>query len=362
MKTFVTLGVATAIACGGSALAQTSGAVLDADRGITLALERADRATAERWLDADFSWIDPDGILYFKDDAFRAGLRPLVGTGDGVQVVEHNYNRVVFVQRSDGRARYSGRFWVQRPAGWRLLHMTDVEVRPRGYQPVRPDFEVPCINPCRELPWKPVGAGEKAALEGWKEQESSAAGWVKRTAENYDQRPVNTFAGAAPPKSQRIPIVEKVFGAQPHVSPASPILWVRSWDFDDAVVAIMIQPAYGDKAYWASRIFADINGVWQMAESYHNYIQHAPIMTAVPVAASKDPRAMAPLGARSSSDTCQGRETRDERRFTSTPHTRAARRDTPGSLLCAGGTSAVARRRPQRRTDCLPDLRSPRAC
>lgn len=265
-----------------AAAAQAVSPVIEADRILTQALDTGDRAAAERLLDADFSWIDPEGILYFKDDAFRARLRPLVGTGPGVTLVQHDYKTVVFVQRSEGTTSYSGRFWVRRPEGWRLLHMTDIAVRARDYQPVRPNFDVPCINPCGELPWKPIGAGEKAALEGWKEQESSAAGWVKRTADNYDQRPVNTYAGAAPPKSQRIPIVEKVFSATPRVSPASPILWVRSWDFDEAVVAIMIQPAYGDKAYWASRIFANIDGRWQMAESYHNHIQAAPIMTAVP--------------------------------------------------------------------------------
>ena len=294
MRKFIGIAVVAGLVCAGPAFAQAGSPVIEADRILTLALEKGDRAAAEGLLDADFSWVDPDGILYFKDDAFRAGLRPLVGTGSGVAVVEHRYNRVVFVQRSEASARYSGRFWVQRPEGWRLLHMTDIAVRRRDYQPIRPDFEVPCINPCGVLPWRPIGAGERAALEGWKEQESSAAGWVKRTADNYDQRPVNTYMGAAPSKAERIPIVQKVFGATPRVAPAAPILWVRAWDFGDAVVAIMIQPAYGDKAYWASRIFANIGGLWQMAESYHNHIENAPIMTAVPLSASKDPRGTAP--------------------------------------------------------------------
>jgi hypothetical protein len=45
---------------------------------------------------------------------------------------------------------------------------------------------------------------------------------------------------------------------------------------------IACQPTYGEKAYWASRVFAKIDGVWQMAESYHNYIAASPVMTAVP--------------------------------------------------------------------------------
>ncbi len=31
-------------------------------------------------LDAEFSWVDPDGLCYAtKDEAFRAGVKPLVG-------------------------------------------------------------------------------------------------------------------------------------------------------------------------------------------------------------------------------------------------------------------------------------------
>src|SRR5437588_239321 len=37
---------------------------------------------------------------------------------------------------------------------------------------VRPDFDVPCLNPCKEVPYKPISASEKAALENWQDQES----------------------------------------------------------------------------------------------------------------------------------------------------------------------------------------------
>ena len=63
---------------------------------------------------------------------------------------------------------------------------------------------------------------------------------------------------------------------------AAPALWARTWDFGDAVVAIMLQPTYGGKAYWSSRIFANHNGFWKMEQSYHTTIQNAPRMTAVP--------------------------------------------------------------------------------
>ena len=38
-------------------------------------------------------------------------------------------------------------------------------------------------------------------------------------------------------------------------------------------MVIMIQPAWGGKAYWSSRIFCNHNGFWKMEESYHTTIQ-----------------------------------------------------------------------------------------
>jgi hypothetical protein len=56
---------------------------------------------------------------------------------------------------------------------------------------------------------------------------------------------------------------------------------------------ISCQPTYGDKAYRSSRVLAPLDGVWMMMESYHNYIDASPVMTAVPIDQSKDPRAAA---------------------------------------------------------------------
>ena len=59
-------------------------------------------------------------------------------------------------------------------------------------------------------------------------------------------------------------------------------MWVRSWDFGDAVVAIMVQPTDGGKAYWSSRVYGNHDGFWVMEESYHNTIKASPVMVGVP--------------------------------------------------------------------------------
>jgi hypothetical protein len=74
---------------------------------------------------------------------------------------------------------------------------------------------------------------------------------------------------------------------QPVVGTA-PVLYARTWDFGDSVVAVELQPTWGGKAYWSSRVFANHgNGFWKMEESYHTTIQAAPLMTAVNPAKAK---------------------------------------------------------------------------
>lgn len=260
-----------------------------ADQAVTQALINGDRAAAEKLLDADFSWVDPDG-LYFatKDEAFRAGVKPLVGVGANVKVLERNYNKVIYLERSQDEKKFSGHFWVQRPAGWRLLHINDLEVRQRDYQTVPTTFGVPCVNPCQRLPYKPLGAGEKSALAAWQEQENGQGGWAKRVADNLDQRAINTYGGRSASKKDRLAQQEKGRLANPNRPEigAAPVVYGRAWDFNDAVVWVQLQPTYGDKPYWSSRIYANINGLWQMAESYHTYIKDAPVMAPVPASSA----------------------------------------------------------------------------
>jgi hypothetical protein len=260
--------------------------IVSADKTLAAALSKGDKTTANKWLDPDFSWIDAEGIMWAKEDAFRASLKPLMDWNDDVKVTEHKYGKsVVWIQWNEGN-KYSARFWVKRPAGWKLLHLTEIAAMPkRDFQAAEPTYDIPCNNPCKAVPYKPLSAGEKAALDEWQEQESSQAGWEKHVADNMDQRAVSTYGGASPSKADRIAGMNKRKSANPTAPKvgAAPAYWIRTWDFGDAVVMVSVQPTYGDKAYWSSRVLAPNDaGLWQMMESYHNYILASPVMTATP--------------------------------------------------------------------------------
>ncbi|MGH9679490.1 MAG: hypothetical protein ACRD4Y_06040 [Candidatus Acidiferrales bacterium] len=82
-------GVLAALASRPAAAADD--AVVKADQAVVAALAKGDKAAANKWLDPDFTWIDSEGIMWAKTDAFRAGLKPLVPSGPDTKVLEHKY-------------------------------------------------------------------------------------------------------------------------------------------------------------------------------------------------------------------------------------------------------------------------------
>lgn len=277
---------------GGAALSLVTGVpaaaaddpVVQADRALVNALEKGQRAAAEKLLDKDFTWIDSQGIMWEKDDALDAKLKPLIPDAGKSEITEHKYGKVVWIQENVGND-YVAHFWVERPAGWRLLHTNEIAVdKSLAVKEVRPNFAVPCTNPCQVIPYKPLTANEKAALEGWLDQEAGSGNHDAHLGDNL--RSVHSENGVQPPKAERMAATARAMADpairnRPPVGVA-PVLWMRSWDFGDAVVSIMLQPTYGGKAYWSSRVFGNHNGFWMMEESYHTTIQASPVMTAVP--------------------------------------------------------------------------------
>lgn len=258
--------------------------VVQADRALVHALEKGDKAAAEKLLDEDFSWVDSQGIMWAKDEAFQAGIKPLIPDASVAKITEHKYGKVVWIQENVGN-NYVAHFWVQRPAGWRLLHTNEIAVdKSLAVKEVRPNFPVPCINPCQMIPYKPLTANEKAALAGWLDQEAGTGNHDAHLGENL--RSVHSENGVQPPKAERMAATARAM-ADPEIRNrppvgVAPVLWMRMWDFGDAVVSVMLQPTYGGKAYWASRVFGNHNGFWMMEESYHTTIQASPVMTALP--------------------------------------------------------------------------------
>ena len=257
--------------------------VVQADKALAAAYAKGDMAAAAKFFDNDFSWITTDGIMMERPDVLRAGLKPLV-TGADMKIIEFKYgDRVVWIQNSQGQ-KFAAHFWVKRPEGWRLLHINEIAVQPA--EPganYRAPYSIPCDNPCKEVPYKPLSASEKAMLAAWQDQEggtgrhdihmgdnliavnSNSDGAARQAAQQTAARggAAGRGAGAAAAGQGAAPAgADGTVATGRFTVGAAPALWGRSWDFGDAVVVIMVQPTYGGKAYWSSRIFGNHNGFW----------------------------------------------------------------------------------------------------
>jgi len=256
----------------------TDDAVANTDKAFVQAYEKGDMAAVKKLLDADFTWIDTDGVYYSKDDALALGLKPLVPGGSDVKIVEHKYGKVVWIQENQGN-KYAAHFWVERPNGWKLLHNSEIATRPAAENPDgRSPYAIPCVNPCQVMPYVAVTANEKAAIKGWQEQEDGTPEhWRMHIGD--DQVVIGSYGVST--KMDRWNGISKRNPNAPRVGVA-PVLFTRMWDLGTAVVAIMLQPTYGGKAYWSSRVFApNKDGLWMMMESYHTTIQASGVMNEV---------------------------------------------------------------------------------
>jgi hypothetical protein len=256
----------------------TDDTVATADKAFVQAYEKGDMAAVKKLLDVDFTWIDTDGVYYAKDDALALGLKLLVPSGGDVKIVEHKYGKVVWIQENQGN-KYAAHFWVERPTGWKLLHNSEIATRPASENPDgRSPYAIPCVNPCQVMPYVAVTDNEKAAIKGWQEQEDGVPEhWRMHIGD--DQVVIGSYGVST--KVDRWNGISKRNPNAPKVG-VSPVLFARMWDLGTAVVAIMIQPTYGGKAYWSSRVFApNKDGLWMMMESYHTTIQASGVMNEV---------------------------------------------------------------------------------
>lgn len=275
----VTLAAACAAVANAAPAAGGDDPVATVDRAFVQAYEKGDMTAVKKYLDADFTWIDTDGVLYFKDDVLALGMKPLVPSGSDIKIVEHKYGKVVWIQENQGN-KYAAHFWVERPAGWRLLHNSEIATRPASENPDgRSPYAIPCVNPCQVMPYTPVTANEKAAIAAWKEQEDGTPEhWNLHVADT--QVVVNSYGVST--KADRWAGIQKREQSKGPKIGVSPLLFNRMWDLGTAVVSIMCQPTYNGKAYWASRIFApNKDGLWMMMESYHTTIQASGVMNEV---------------------------------------------------------------------------------
>jgi hypothetical protein len=312
-------------------------AVLQANGALVRSFERDDTATVDRLLDPDFTWIDSSGVVRSKEEvllglprtvasssassgtnaassgkeatgkAATAAPKPASGIWSDAKVVEHVYGQTGGQTAGQPLGQVAGqagslasgpagviliargkvhilRVWVKRSTGWRLLHIneiTQLAQAPVGDAAVPSEAGVvtPCINPCKSVPFTPPTPDDQAAFSSWQQMETGSSVrdmdvWGAQVTEDCL---IVDSAGSDPlSKAERMAKTLKQKQAGVLTNEAVPLLQARMFDFGDTVMMVSEHQPYGGKPYWATRLWNNRSGHYQMFISFHTTIQDVP--------------------------------------------------------------------------------------
>jgi uncharacterized protein DUF4440 len=255
-------------------------AVLRANAALEAALQKADKAETAQLLDAELTWVLPEGVVQTKREIL-AKLPELVAVrGDDAQVTERMYGQVAVVQVHRGQA-HSLRVWAKSAEGWRLLHAGEI-VQPAKPDASGPGIETPCINPCTTVPFKPKSAAEEAVLASWQQMETGAynhsgAEWGAHAAEEFQV--VSSWSNKPMAKADRVAAYDKLRENGVHANTVAPLVWAHMWEFGDTIFMLAEHTRYGGKPDIASRVWVNREGHWLLAVSYHTIVQAMSALT-----------------------------------------------------------------------------------
>ncbi|HTM40500.1 MAG TPA: nuclear transport factor 2 family protein, partial [Terriglobales bacterium] len=149
------------LACAQPLVADTRGAVVQADAALLHALASRDHAAVAARLDPEFTWIDSQGKTQNRAMVMQ-NFPPPAYAGEQIQVREYGNAAIV---RADRGQMHVLRIWVRRPDGWRALLYQEVLQVAKSETPGPGSRN--CENPCRSIPFTPQTANEKSAIASW---------------------------------------------------------------------------------------------------------------------------------------------------------------------------------------------------
>jgi hypothetical protein len=263
-------------------------AVAAANRAFEEAWAKSDRATVDRALEPDFTWIDPAGILLNREEVLGNWPQP-AASSDGGEVTERIYGRVALLQIHAHKAHVLRVFVDEGKHGWHLLHIIETVQAPPldeypqpnetiAVVPSETGVETECINPCRTVPFLPSTSNGRAALAAWQQMEIGAAAqdmkaWGLRVA---DEAVIVDSAGGAITKADRITGTKEHQGDAASSNEAPPLVGAHMVDLGDVVLMIAEQQPYDGQPFRATYVMVNRDGRFQMAVSYHSTIRDVP--------------------------------------------------------------------------------------
>jgi hypothetical protein len=260
----------------GSAFAEETKAVVEADHDFVQALGKSDKAVAGKLLDADFTWTNTQGKTVNRSAALTDLTALATANPSDAEVKETTFGEVGEITAVSGKTHVL-RVWVKRPAGWRLLVSHAATLAPEGHLGTAAKHGTECVNPCKTIPYKPKNAAERGVIASWQALETAV---THHESQNWGPHVADEFmlvsSGNDHPldKKNRMDILDKQKKEGTSSAPA-PLVSARMFDFGDTVVMSSLHQSPGGKPTHVTRIWINRDGRWQLAYSQQTTVKGA---------------------------------------------------------------------------------------
>jgi len=244
--------------------------VLEADKAFVTATANPSAAALTPILAPQFNWIDSVGKRFSRAEVLEK--TPTLANAQVAPEVKV-YGRSAVVRANQGKMNVL-RIWNRSKTGWQLLHYQEVRQVEKNEAPGGEEV-TECINPCKQIPFKPATYSEKEAIDSWQGvmkamAENDAALYSPLIAEEFVA--TDTYHDHPYTKADRLAQIEKQKSTGKHSAPPE-MISADMYDLSGAVVMIAREQRKGAKAYFNTRMWIRRDTRWQMLFSFNTRIE-----------------------------------------------------------------------------------------
>ncbi len=146
--------------------------MMQADSAFAQAIAASNKASIEKFLDADFTWTTVAGSVQSKDQVLRDLPKPLITEAKNAETKAYTYGDLGNVQVNSGRAHVL-RVWVKCPSGWKAIVYQELMSRESPPQ-FTPGAGKECENPCKSIAFTPKTETERQVVAAYLKLETAA--------------------------------------------------------------------------------------------------------------------------------------------------------------------------------------------
>ncbi len=246
-------------------------AVLQADRSLLQAIQKADRTTVDRLLDSDFTWIDSRGKSQSREQVLQDFPAP---ANADVDAPSRLFGQSAILRANRGRVQVL-RVWAKRSPGWKLILYQEVTLVEKSEPPIAGDASGTCENPCQSIPFEPETISEKEAIASWQGvmramATNDADAYAPLIADEFTA--TDTHHDRPFTKPDRLAQIQKQKQLGTRSAPPA-LVSARMFDFGETVMMIAREQRPGAKSYFNTRMWVKRDARWQMLFSFNTRIE-----------------------------------------------------------------------------------------